>query len=95
MFLDLIAGAGLPLPQVNVLVDGFLVDCYWPQSDLVVELDSYQFHRGRAAFERDREKIARLRLAGRDVLPLTYRQVASQQGWVLDAVQKLLSLERQ
>jgi predicted transcriptional regulator of viral defense system/very-short-patch-repair endonuclease len=89
-FLDLIAEAGLPMPQVNVLVDGFLVDCYWPQADLVIELDSYEFHRGRAAFERDREKVARLKLAGREVIPLTHRQVASRRRWVLSAVEQLL-----
>ena len=40
-FLDLVRGAGLPPPQVNVLVEGFLVDAYWPSARLVVELQSY------------------------------------------------------
>jgi len=31
-FLDLVREAGLPLPQLNVLVDGFPVDAYWPRT---------------------------------------------------------------
>ena len=71
LFLDLIRTANLPLPQTNVLVDGPLVDCFWPEANLVVELDGYEFHKDRQAFERDRRKLADLRLAGREVLPLT------------------------
>jgi len=89
-FLDLVRDAGLPPPQVNVLVDGYEVDCYWPSANLVVELDSYEFHRDREAFERDREKIAELRLAGREVLPLTYRQLTRRRDWVVGAVNELL-----
>ena len=55
-FLELIREAGLPEPLTNVLVDGELVDVYWPQHNLVVELDSYDYHRGKRSFEDDRRK---------------------------------------
>ena len=74
-FLDLIRRAGLPMPQVNVLVEGFLVDCYWPRAGLVVELDGYEFHSGRREFQRDREKVTALQLAGLTVLPFTHHDV--------------------
>jgi len=90
MFLDLIRDGGLPLPSLNVLVEGYLVDAYWPQARLVVELQSYEHHSHRQAFERDHSKLARLRLAGCEVLPLTYRQVQTEGRWVVGAVQALL-----
>jgi len=90
-FLDLIRRADLPLPQVNVLVAGFLVDAYWPRARLVVELQSYGFHSHRRAFERDHAKLARLKVAGCEVLALTWRQIADEPGWVAGAVRSLLT----
>ena len=43
-FRKLIAKAGLPEPQFNVLVAGLTVDVYWPQWKLVVELDGEPYH---------------------------------------------------
>jgi hypothetical protein len=48
-FLDLLREAGLPAPQANVDVEGYEVDCWWPRANLVVELDSFEFHRDREA----------------------------------------------
>ena len=86
IFLDLLRSHGVPGPQVNVLVEGFLVDAYWPDAGLVVELDGYEFHNDREAFERDRRRIVELRAAGHEVLPLTYSQVAREPRWTVDAV---------
>jgi hypothetical protein len=77
-FLDLLRAAGLPLPQVNVLVEGFLVDAYWSSARLVVELQGYAYHSDRTTFERDHTRIAQLRLAGFEVLALTHRQVSEE-----------------
>lgn len=90
LFCDLIRDADLPMPSVNVLVEGFLVDAYWPAAGLVVELDGYEYHRDREAFERDHAKLGRLRLAGYEVLPLTYLQVTEEPEWVVGAVRSLL-----
>jgi very-short-patch-repair endonuclease len=79
------------MPLTNVLVDGFLVDAHWPEANLVVELDGYEFHHDRAAFERDHAKLGRMRLAGYEVLPLTYRQVTEEPAWVIGAVRSLLA----
>jgi predicted transcriptional regulator of viral defense system len=91
LFLDLLRAAGIPMPLTNVLVDGFLVDAHWPEANLVVELDGYEFHHDRAAFERDHAKLGRMRLAGYEVLPLTYRQVTEEPAWVIGAVRSLLA----
>jgi very-short-patch-repair endonuclease len=58
-----------------VLVDGYLVDAHWPAARLVVELQGYEYHAHRQAFDHDYAKLGRLTLAGYQVLPLTHRQL--------------------
>jgi very-short-patch-repair endonuclease len=94
LFLDLLRERGIALPQVNVLLDGYLVDAFWPEANLVVELDGYEFHHDREAFERDRRKIAALRLAAREVVSFTYAQVTREPGWVVATVTALLERGR-
>jgi len=64
-----------PAPQTNVLIEGIEVDFAWPASRLVIELDSWEYHRTRADFESDRRKDRRLRAAGWTVLRLTWRDL--------------------
>jgi very-short-patch-repair endonuclease len=90
MFLDVVREAGLPLPQLNVLVEGYLVDAYWPAARLVVELQSYEHHAHRQAFERDNSKLARLQVAGYAVLPLTYRKLRDERAAVVGALWAIL-----
>jgi hypothetical protein len=72
--------AGLQLPQVNVLVEGYLVDFYWPKAKVIVETDGYTYHRDRPAFERDHESTAALSAAGYTVHRATYRMLKSNPG---------------
>lgn len=44
-FLRLVRAAGLPMPETQVLLNGFRVDFYWPQLGLVVETDGLRYHR--------------------------------------------------
>ena len=69
--------AGLPTPAANVPVAGLEVDFLWPAARLVVELDGYAHHRSRARFERDRERVTRIQLAGYRVLPLIARRLTT------------------
>jgi hypothetical protein len=52
----LLTEAGLPLPLTNVRVNGHEVDGYWPDHKLVLEVDSWLYHRSREAFGRDRSR---------------------------------------
>lgn len=72
-FLRVVQEAGLPRPLTNHQVEGFEVDAVWLQQRLVVELDGWEFHRTRAAFERDRERDAVLMLAGWRTMRITAR----------------------
>ena len=92
LFLDLIRAHNVPMPQTNVLVDVYPVDAYWPDADLVVELDSYEFHKDRATFESDRRKWTSLRRAGHELLVFTYRHVIDDPQWVVASVTGQLRL---
>jgi len=65
----------LPTPQTNVLIEGIEVDCVWPERKLIVELDSFEYHRTRATFERDRQRDRRLAAAGWTVIRVTWRDL--------------------
>jgi very-short-patch-repair endonuclease len=74
-FLQLCQRNGLPMPAVNVRVGSLLVDFLWTDRRLVVETDGYRYHRGRAAFESDRDRDLKLRASGYEVIRLSHRQV--------------------
>jgi very-short-patch-repair endonuclease len=74
-FLALVRAAGLPAPEVNVRIHGHEVDFLWRDQALVVEVDGFQFHSTRAAFERDRRRDAELQSAGLRAMRVTWRQV--------------------
>jgi very-short-patch-repair endonuclease len=75
-FLALVRAAGLPAPEVNVQIHGHEVDFLWRDEGLVVEVDGFQFHSTRAAFERDRQRDAELQSTGLRVLRVTWRQMS-------------------
>jgi very-short-patch-repair endonuclease len=77
-FLRLIREAELPQPEINAPVYGFTVDFYWREVGLVVEVDGYQWHASKSAFERDRRKDAILRGNGLELTRVTWDQVKRQ-----------------
>jgi hypothetical protein len=77
-YLRLCDDAGLPRPASDVVVEGLEVDCFWPEQGVVVELDSWGFHRHPDAFENDRKRDIALRLAGLIPLRFTHRRVVGE-----------------
>lgn len=77
---------GLPLPEVNCSIEGRVRDFYWPQCRLVVEADSYGWHRSPGALNDDRERDVELTLAGYRVLRFTYEQITSRPRYVIRAI---------
>jgi very-short-patch-repair endonuclease len=76
--LRLITDADLPRPVSNAWVAGHEVDCVWPSSGLILEVDGFAFHGHRGAFEHDRRRDASLVAAGYRVIRVTWRQLAEQ-----------------
>ena len=90
--LELVTAAGLPPYQRNVSILGHDIDAFWPQANLIVELQSYTWHSDPEAFERDHAKLAELRLAGFEVHAFTHRQVTKEGDWVMAALRRLTAV---
>ena len=52
-----------------------MVDFHWPQFNLVVELDSWEYHRLRRPFEEDKRRGNRMELAHVMVLRYTEKRL--------------------
>jgi very-short-patch-repair endonuclease len=89
-FLGMLRRHRLPKPEVNVRLDRFEVDFLWRNERLVVEVDGWDSHRTRTAFEEDRARDARLKFIGYEVLRFTWRQVENAPRDVARTVRALL-----
>jgi very-short-patch-repair endonuclease len=90
-FLALIRDAGLPEPSVNVVVAGIVVDFFWPQQRLVVEVDSYTYHHTPKDRAEDRRKDRIVKAAGCDVLRVTDAELSDALNAVVGDVAERLS----
>jgi len=70
-FLKLCRKFDIEVPAENATVAGYEVDMFWPNANLIVELDHYDYHRTPAEFTADRRKWARLKRLGYEVLPIS------------------------
>ena len=73
--LALLRAAELPPTAVNGRLGGHEVELLWAAQRLVVEVDGFAYHGGRAAFERHRLRDAELQAAGYRVVRVTWRQL--------------------
>lgn len=93
-FADLIRRTDLPRPRLNHWIDGLEVDAVWPGHGIAVELDSWEFHRHRRAFQRDREKANTLTANGWTVLRYTHRDLTTRPDQVVAQLRTLLCATR-
>jgi hypothetical protein len=91
LVLDLCDRHAIPRPLVNAVIEGRRRDFTWPHARLVVEADSYTWHRSPAALDEDRARDVELSLAGYRVLRFTYAQVTKQRGYVVRALRHVLA----
>jgi very-short-patch-repair endonuclease len=66
-----LADAGVRRPAVNNFVGGYELDFYWEPERFAVELDSWEHHRGRRAFEEDRKRQEDLAMAGIETIRIS------------------------
>jgi very-short-patch-repair endonuclease len=74
-FLRLCRRHQLPQPEVNVRIGPYLVDFLWREKRLVVETDSYLYHRGEVAFQDDHARDLELMRQGFEVLRISELQL--------------------
>ena len=90
-FLDLVEEAGLPKPATGFNELGHELDVYWPEQRLVVELDLYETHGTRGAFERDRLRQEDLLLEEIRTDRVTGPRLATEPRRVIARVARLLA----
>jgi Transcriptional regulator, AbiEi antitoxin/Protein of unknown function (DUF559) len=91
LLIELCDAHGLPRPSENCSIEGRVRDFSWPSQRLVVEADSYAWHRSPAALNADRERDVELTLAGWRVLRFTHTQITRRPAWVGRAIVGALS----
>jgi very-short-patch-repair endonuclease len=95
-FLPFLRRYGLPRPRLNDwIVVGekrFQVDCHWPSTGQVVELDSWEAHGTRSAFREDRARDRILRTAGYYVTRISWAQLDDEPKAVASDLRQLLSI---
>jgi very-short-patch-repair endonuclease len=67
----------LPPYEFNARVAGYEVDVLFPEQRVIVELDGYEFHGTRQAFERDRERDATTLVAGHITVRITWERLTN------------------
>lgn len=90
LFLAVCEEYSLPRPEVNVRVAGRLVDFFFRDAGLVVETDSWSYHRGSAAFEDDHGRDLALHALGFTVRRYTGRQLEGAPGAVVADLRQAL-----
>lgn len=90
----LLKSAGLPMPRFNARVHDHLVDCHWPESRVVLEVDGYETHRHRSAFEADRRRDQDHAARGYLVVRVTWRQLTREPARVLVRIAETLATAR-
>lgn len=83
---------GLPAPLVNHPIGRWIADFYWPEWNLVVEVDGFAYHSDPTAFRRDREKDRGLQLLGLKVARFTWVEVTRNGTAMTDEVRRLAGL---
>ena len=74
-FLTFARRFGLPTPLTNVGIGRREIDVFYPDERLIVELDGWDFHGSRAAFESDRERDADHLLLGIATVRITWERL--------------------
>ena len=90
----LLRKANLPTPVTQYWVAGYPSRLRWPEHRLIVEVDGFQFHGHRRAFERDRKRDAAHVLAGYRVIRITWRQLDEEPLSVVATIAAALSASR-
>ena len=93
-FLALFARHRIPPPEGNPKLGRHEVDFLWRSQRLVVEADTFTYHRGSVAFETDHERDFDLRQQGYAVLRFTDKQLEAEPERIAADVRKELAAAR-
>jgi hypothetical protein len=86
--------AGIPAPSMNFNAHGCELDAYWPELRFAVELDLFETHGTRAAFERDHVRQEELKLLGIEMIRITRPRLQREPEAVMLSLSRLLERRR-
>jgi predicted transcriptional regulator of viral defense system len=93
-FVDHLVAAGLPRPATGWNEVGYELDVYWPELGFGVELDSWETHGTRDAFERDHDRDLDFALADVETVRVSERQFQRDPDAVAAKIARLLERRR-
>jgi very-short-patch-repair endonuclease len=94
LFAETCRAHDLPTPRINQPVAGKEVDFLFADERLIVEVDSWRYHKTRRAFEDDRARDVLTTAAGYRTLRFTDRQLTGRPEHVANAIHAVLADRR-
>jgi hypothetical protein len=96
LFRPIATAAGLPQPLTKQLVNGYEVDFFWPELNLVVETDGLRYHRTPSTQTRDARRDRAHVVVGMTPLRFTHYEIRYERSRVRDELTRVAnSLSRQ
>jgi len=93
-FLPFLTRYDLPTPLTNISLNHREVDAYFPHHNLIVELDGWDYHKDRHAFETDRERDAHHLAHGTPTIRITKQRVTTDPDGEADRLHQILRQQR-
>jgi predicted transcriptional regulator of viral defense system len=90
-FVARLVDAGLPCPATGWNELGYELDIYWPDRRFGVELDAYETHGTRDAFESDHDRDLAFALAGIEAIRVSEKQFRREPDRIVAKVAELLA----
>jgi predicted transcriptional regulator of viral defense system len=94
LFVDALEKEGVTLPVLNMWVDEWEIDAYWESERFAVEVDGWETHGSREAFENDRLRQEEMKLVGIDSVRVSARRIAKEPEQVAKRIRALLAQRR-
>jgi hypothetical protein len=94
LLLEALENEGERLPVLNLWVDKWELDAYWEPERFAVEVDGWETHGSREAFENDRLRQEEMKLAGIDCVRISARRIETEPQQVAKRIRSLLDQRR-
>jgi predicted transcriptional regulator of viral defense system len=94
LFVERIIDSGLPRPATGWNEVGHELDVYWPEFGFGIELDTWETHGTRDAFERDHDRDLDFVLADIETIRISERQFRREPDQITEKVARLLERRR-
>jgi very-short-patch-repair endonuclease len=94
LFVQALEEEGVDLPRLNCWVAKWEIDAYWEAERFAVEVDGWESHGSRQAFEEDRLRSEEMKLAGIDCIRISARRIEKEPRQVARNIRTLLAPRR-